>query len=54
MMLKTKVDTHVFSAVGKIFFDMLSLENIISDIEPNVSNKQENIWCKSLHWYNFV
>ena len=43
MMLKTKVDSHVFSAVEKIFFDMLSLENIISDIEPNVSNKQEKI-----------
>ena len=27
----------------KIFFDMLSLENIISDIVPNVSNKQEKI-----------
>ena len=48
MMLKTKVVFHVFSAVEKIFFDMLSLENIISDIEPNVSNKQEKIWCKSL------
>ena len=48
MMLKTKEDIHVFSAVEKnFFFDMLSLENIISDIEPNVSNKQENIWCKS-------
>ena len=50
IMLKTKVDIHVFSAVEKIIFDMLSLENIISDIEPNVSNKQEKIWCKSLHW----
>ena len=50
MMLKTKVDIHVFSAVRKIFFDMLSLENIISDIEQNVSIKQEKIWCKSLHW----
>ena len=39
-MLKTKVDIHVFSAVKKkYFFDMLSLENIISDIVPNVSNK---------------
>ena len=50
MMLKTKVDIHVFSAVEKIFFDMLSLENITSDTEPNVSNRQENIWCNSLHW----
>ena len=41
MMLKTKVDVHVFSAVKIYFFDMLLLENIISDIEPNVSNKQE-------------
>ena len=38
------------NTVEKIFFDMLSLENIISDIEPNVSNKQEKIWCKSLQW----
>ena len=50
MMLKTKVDIHVFSAVEKIFFDMLSLESIFSDIEPYVSNKQEKIWCKSLQW----
>ena len=50
MMLTRKVDILVFSAVKKIFFDMHSLENIISDIEPNGSNKQENIWCKSLHW----
>ena len=27
MMLKMKVDIHVFSAVEKIFFDMLLLEN---------------------------
>ena len=50
MMLKMKVDIHVFSAVEKKMFDMLSLENFILDIEPNVSNKQEKIWCKSLHW----
>ena len=37
MMLKTKV----FPIVENYFYDMLSLENIISDIEPNVSNKQE-------------
>ena len=43
MMLKMKVDIHVFSAVEKIVFDMLSLENIISNIEPNVSNKQEKL-----------
>ena len=29
MMLKMKVDIHVFSDVEKIFFDMLSLENFI-------------------------
>ena len=45
MMLKTKVDIHVFSTVEKnIFLTIkLSLENIISGIEPNVSNKQQNI-----------
>ena len=42
MMMTTKVDIHVFSAVEKIFFDTQSLENIISDNEPNVSSKQEN------------
>ena len=43
VMLKMKVDIHVFSAVEKIFF-MLSL-NQMSEF-----NKQEKIWCKSLHW----
>ena len=43
MMLKMKVD------IQNYFYDKLSLENIFSDIEPNVSNKQEKIWCKSLH-----
>ena len=28
MMLKTKVDIHVFSAIEKCFFDMLPLETI--------------------------
>ena len=36
-MLKMKVDFHVFSAVEKKNCDMLLLENIISDIEPNAS-----------------
>ena len=41
MMLKMKVDIHVFSAVEKkIFFDMLSLGNIISDIEWTKCLKQ--------------
>ena len=53
MMLKTKVDIHVFSAVEKIFFDMLSLESIISDIELNVSNKQEKIGANSYIGYDF-
>ena len=39
-----------FSAVEKIFFDILSLGNI-SDIDPNVSIKQEKIWCKFLCTY---
>ena len=30
-----------FQQLKKYFFDMLLLENIISDIVPNVSNKQE-------------
>ena len=49
MMLKTKVVIYVFSAVKKLFFDMLSLETILSDIEPNASNKQEKIWlCNTI------
>ena len=48
MMLQMKVNIHVFLAVE--FFDMLALENIILDIVPNVSNKQEKIWCKSQKW----
>ena len=43
MMLKKKEDIHVFSAVEKYFYDMLSLESIISDIEPNASNKQKKL-----------
>ena len=55
IMLKTKVEIHVFSAVEKkIFFDMLSLGNIISEIEPNVSNKQENIRVNPYFSYDFV
>ena len=42
MMLKTRVDIHVFSDVEKYFFDMLSLGNIIPD------------WCKFLYGYDFV
>ena len=49
---KSRVDIHVFSAVEKKN-DILSPENIISDIEPNVSNKQEKIWCKSQLWLWF-
>ena len=36
MMMKKNVEIHVFSAVEIFFFDMISLENIISDSEPNV------------------
>ena len=46
MILKTKVDMY-FQLLKNYFYDMLSL--IISDIEPDVSNKQEKIWCKSLN-----
>ena len=35
-----------FHLMKKYFFDMLSLEIIISDIGPYVSNKQEKNWCK--------
>ena len=49
-----KVDIHVFSAVEKNFFDMLSLENSISDIVPNVSNKQKNLGVNPYSGYDFV
>ena len=53
MMLKTKIDIYVFSAV-EFLFDMLSLENIISDIEPNVLNKQRKKCVKRYIGYDFV
>ena len=52
MMFKTKADIHVFQLLKKIF--MLSLEKIISDIEPNVSNKQENFGVNPYIGYDFV
>ena len=36
------------------FFDTLSLENIISDIEQNVSNKQEKFGVNPYSGYDFV
>ena len=42
-----------FQPLKIYIFDMLSLENIILDIEPNVSNKQEKFLCKSLQWLWF-
>ena len=42
--------TFMYFQLLKKKIDMLSLENNISDIVPNVSNKQEKIWCKSLQW----
>ena len=48
MMLKMKVDIHVFSAVENYFYDILSLENLFLLLNQIVSNKQEKIWCKSL------
>ena len=41
-------------AVLLFFFDMLSVENIISDIVPNVSNKQEKIGVNPYSGYDFV
>ena len=38
----------------KYYFDMLSLENIISDIEPNVSNKREIIGVNPYVGYDFA
>ena len=38
----------------KYIFDILSLENIISEIEPNVSNKQEIIGVNPYVSYDFV
>ena len=52
MMLKTKVD--LYFQLLKYFFDMLSLENIISDIKPNVLNKQEKIGVNPYIGYDLV
>ena len=41
MMLKTKVDIHVLSAVEKLFLWHAITKNIVSDIEPNVADNQE-------------
>ena len=54
MMLKRKVDIHVFSTVEIFFFYMLSLENITSDIEPNISNEQEKFGVNPYIGYDFV
>ena len=43
-----------FQLLKKYFFDMLSLENIISDIEQNVSNKQEKFGVNPYIGYDFV
>ena len=43
-----------FQLLKKYFFDMLLLENIISDIEPNVLYKQEKITVNPYSGYDFV
>ena len=43
-----------FQLLKKYFFDMLSLENIISDIVPTVSNKQEKIGVNPYSGYDCV
>ena len=43
-----------FQVVKNSFYDMLSLKNIISDIEPNVSKRQENFGLKPYISYDFV
>ena len=51
MMLRTKVGIHVFSAVEKIFFDIISLENIISDM----SQTSRKTFCVNPYiGYDFV
>ena len=51
MMLKTKVDIHVFSAVEKIFLchTITRKHYFRYRTKINVSNKQVKIWCKSQH-----
>ena len=43
-----------FQLLKKYFFDMLSLENIISDIVLKVSNKQEKFDVNPYSGYDFV
>ena len=55
MMLKTKVDIHVFQLLKKYFYDMLSLENIISDTEPNSQTSRKKIVLIPIKFsYDFV
>ena len=49
MMLKTKVDIHVFSAVEKIFFDTPLLKTLFQTSTKCLKQAGKN-WCKSLHW----
>ena len=43
-----------FQLLKKYFFDKLSLENIISDIVLNFSNKQEKFGVNPYSGYDFV
>ena len=43
-----------FQLLKKMFFDMLSLEIIISDIVPHVSNKQEKFGVNPYSGYDYV
>ena len=51
---KRKETFMYLQLLKKYYFDMLSLENIISDIEPNVSNKREIIGVNPYVGYDFA
>ena len=44
MILKTKVDIHVFSAVEILFFDMLSLKTLFQTLNQMSQTSREK-WC---------
>ena len=54
MMLKVKVDIHVFSAVKKYFFDMLSLENIFQTLNQMSQTSRKKFGVNPYISYDFV
>ena len=54
MMLKTKIDIHVFSAVEKIFFEMLSLETLFQILNQMSQTSRKKIGVNPYIGYDFL